>query len=179
VLRAALARAEVPCGLTFQAAAWALGLADRAPARVEVAAADDRSAAQLPTTLDVSVFMPRLPYGTAKGVPVLRPASLLTHMAATPARVRSWVSALEWLPEVAAEVAADDVLAELDARPATVSARVGYLLQGLRPDIATRIVGPRTKTWFGGRRPIVRHDSRWQIADTLLPFDPRDLEPAL
>ena len=81
--------------------------------------------------------------------------------------VRSWVSALEWLPEVAAEATADDVLAELDARPATVSARVGYLRQGLRPDIAARIVGPRTKTRFGGRRKIVRHDSRWQVADTL------------
>ena len=177
LLRAALARTEVTCGLTFQAAAWALGLADRAPARVEVAAADDRSAAQLPAALDISVFMPRLPYGTAKGVPVLRPASVLTQMAATPARVRSWASALEWLPEVAAEVAAEDMLAELDARAATVSARAGYLLQGLRPDIAARIVGPTTKTWFGRRRKLVRHDSRWQVADTLLPFDPRTLEP--
>ncbi|MDT5031236.1 MAG: hypothetical protein QOC94_1407 [Actinoplanes sp.] len=33
-----------------------------------------------------------------------------------------------------------------------------------------------TKTWFGGRRKIVRHDNRWQVADTLLPFDPRTLE---
>jgi hypothetical protein len=175
--RAALARTEVTCALTFQAAAWALGVADRAPARVEVAAADDRSAAQLPAALDVSVFMPGLPYGTAKGVPVLRPASVLTHMAATPARVRSWASALEWLSEVAAEATADDMLAELDARPATVSARAGYLLQGLRPDIAARIVGPKTKTWFGRRGKLVRHDSRWQVADTLLPFDPRALEP--
>jgi len=75
LLRAALARTEIRCGLTFQAAAWALGLADRAPPRAEVAAADDRSATQLPDALDVSVFMPRLPYGTAKGVPVLQAAS--------------------------------------------------------------------------------------------------------
>ncbi|HZM75823.1 MAG TPA: type IV toxin-antitoxin system AbiEi family antitoxin [Candidatus Limnocylindrales bacterium] len=177
LLRAALARTAIPCGLTFQAAAWALGLADRAPGRVEVAAADDRSAAQLPAALDVSVFMPQLPYGTAKGVPVLRPASVLTHMAATPTRVRSWASALEWLPEVAAEATEDDVLAELDARAATVSARLGYLIQGLRPDIAARIIGPKTKTWFGRRSKNLRHDSRWQIADTLLPFDPRALEP--
>lgn len=172
-----MARRDVTCGLTFQAAAWALGLADRAPARVEVAAADDRSAAQLPAALDVSVFMPRLAYGTAKGVPVLQPASVLIHMAATPARVRSWASALEWLPEVAAEATADDVLTELDGRPATVSARLGYVLQGVRPDIAARIAGPRTKTWFGPRRKVVRHDNRWQVADTLLPFDPRALEP--
>jgi hypothetical protein len=177
LLRAALAGRDITCGLTFQAAAWALGLADRAPARVEVAASDERSAALLPTGLDVSVFEPRLPYRAAKGVPVLGPASVLSHMAASPARVRSWVSAVEWLPEVAAEATVDDVLAELDGRPATVGARLGYLLQGLRPDIAGRIEGPTTKTWFGPRRKVVRHDSRWQVADTILPFDPRALEP--
>jgi hypothetical protein len=177
LLRAALARMAIPCGLTFQAAAWALGLADRAPARVEVAAADNRAAVRLPGALDVSVFAPRLPYGTAKGVPVLRPASVLTHMATSPSRVRSWSSALEWLPDMAAEATPDGLLAELDARAATVSARLGYLLQGLRPDIAARITGPTTKTWFGPRRKVIHHDSRWQVADTLLPFDPRDLEP--
>jgi predicted transcriptional regulator of viral defense system len=176
LLRAALARADIPCGLTFQAAAWALGLADRAPVRVEVAAADDRAASRLPTGLDVSVFDPRLTYTDAKGVPVLRPASVLTHMAMSPSHVRSWASALEWLPDMAAEATPDDVLIELEGRAATVSARLGYLLHGLRPDIAERITGPETKTWFGPRRKVVRHDSRWQVADTLLPFDPRRLE---
>lgn len=176
LLRAALARRSVECGLTFQAAAWVLGVADRAPARTEVAAADKHTAALLPNGLDVSVFAPRLGYRTAKDVPVLPPASVLTHMAAAPTHVRSWASALEWLPELAAEATTDDVLAELHGRPATVSARLGYLLHGLRPDIAARIQGPKTKTWFGPRRKIVRHDSRWQVADTILPFDPRQLE---
>jgi len=178
LLRAVLARAEVACGLTFQAAAWAHGLADRAPARVEVAAATPRDARRLPGELDVSVFAPRLGYVTAKGVPALRPASVLAHMAVSPSRVRSWASAIEWFPDVAAEAPAADVLAELQGRPATVAARLGYLLQGLRPDIAGRITGPQTKTWFGPRRPVIRHDSRWLIADTLLPFDPRNLEAA-
>jgi predicted transcriptional regulator of viral defense system len=176
LLRSVLARTAVTCGLTFQAAAWAHGLADRAPTRVEVAAATGQDARRLPSELDVSVFGPRLGYVTAKGVPVLRPASILAHMAASPAGVRSWASALEWLPEVAAEAPADDVLAELQARPATVAARLGYMLQGVRPDIAGQITGPSTKTWFGPRRAVVRHDSRWQVADTLLPFDPRTLE---
>jgi hypothetical protein len=91
--------------------------------------------------------------------------------------VRSWSSALEWLAEVAAEAPADDVLAEWDGRSATVSAWLGYLLHGLRPDIAERLTGPATKTWFGRRRKVVRHDSHWQVTDTLLPFDPRRLEP--
>lgn len=177
LLRSVLARAEVACGLTFQAAAWAHGLADRAPARVEVAAATPQDARRLPGGLDVSVFAPRLSYVTAKGVPALQPASILAHMAASPSRVRSWTSAAEWLPDVAAEAPAADVLAELQDRPATVTARLGYLLQGLRPDIAGQITAPQTKTWFGPRRPLVRHDNRWQVADTLLPFDPKDLEP--
>ncbi|NMM22660.1 MAG: hypothetical protein HHJ11_04025 [Phycicoccus sp.] len=151
-------------------------MADRAPSRIEVAAARARDARRLPQTLDVSVFAPKLKYLVAKGVPVLHPTSVLVHMAAAPGRVRSWSSALQWFPELTAEVALKDVLAELDGRPATVSARLGYLLQGLRPDIADQLSVPSTKTWFGPRAKLVRHDSHWQIADTLLPFDPRTME---
>ena len=131
---------------------------------------------RLPGELDVSVFAPKLGYATAKGVPTLRPASVLAHMATSPSHVRSWTSALEWLPDVVAEATADDVHAELRDRHATVTARLGYLLQGLRPDLAGQITGPSTKTWFGPRSRVIRHDSRWQVADTLLPFDPRNLE---
>lgn len=176
-LRALLARRNIACGLTFQAAAWALGVADRAPSRVEVAVADEHDTARMSDTFSISVFAPHIPYREAKGVPCLGPASVLTHMATSPNRVRSWSSAGEWLPELAADAGTPDVLAELEGRPATVAARIGYLLQGLRPDITSQIVGPSTKTWFGPRRATIRHDSTWQIADTLLPFDPRSLEP--
>ena len=173
LLRSVLVRSDIACGLTFQAAAWAPNLADRAPSHIEVAAASARDARRLPQALDVSVFAPKLKYLVAKGVPVLPPTSVLVHMAATPGGVRSWSSALDWFPDVAAEVAVEDVLAELNGRPTTVSARLGYLLQGLRPDIADQLTVPSTRTWFGPRRKVVRHDSHWQIADTLLPFDPR------
>ena len=124
----------------------------------------------------MSVFAPKMNYLVAKGVPVLHPASVLAHMAATPGRFRSWSSALEWFPDVTAEVSLEDVLTELDGRPATVSAHLGYLLQGLRPDITDQLTVPSTRTWFGPRHKVVRHDSHWQIADALLPFDPRGLE---
>lgn len=178
LLRSVFARTDVVCGLTFQAAAWAHDLADRAPVRLEVAAASARQARKLPDGLDVSIFDPSLGYVTLKMVPVLPPASVLVHMAGNPTAVRSWTSALEWMPDLAGEADSADVLAELSGRPATVAARLGYLIQGLRPDIAERITGPSTKTWFGPRRALVRHDSRWQVADTLLPFDPRTLSPA-
>jgi hypothetical protein len=179
LLRSVLARRDVTCGLTFHTAAWALGAANRSPVRVEVALANERDVRSMPDGLDVSVFAPRLPYQTAKGVPVLDPASILAHMATAPTRVRSWSSAVEWLPDVAADAAVGDVLTELEGRPATVRARFGYLIQGLRPDVADAVAAPTTKTWFGPRRRLVRHDDRWQVADTLLPFDPRELEPVI
>ncbi|MGL5829236.1 MAG: type IV toxin-antitoxin system AbiEi family antitoxin [Angustibacter sp.] len=158
------------------AAAWAHDLADRAPFRLEVAAASAREARKLSTkALDVSVFTPVLPYVTRNAVPVLQPVSILTHMASHPGVVRSWNSALKWLPDLAGEATVGDILTELKPRPATVIARLGYLLQGLRPDLAEQLARPGTKTWFGPRRAIIRHDNRWQIADTLLPFDPRNL----
>jgi predicted transcriptional regulator of viral defense system len=174
-LQAALAHRDIRCGLTFQAAAWSLGLADRVPSRLEVAAATRHDAALLPDDLNVSLFAPHLPTQIAKDVPVLQPASVLVHMAAAPARVRSWGSALEWLPDLVAECESDAVLAEVRDRPATVQARTGYLLQSLRPDIAQELAPASTKTWFGPRRALLRHDNRWQIADTILPFDPRTL----
>lgn len=178
-LRAFLARQPAArCALTFQAAAWAHGVADRIPGRIEVAAAKAALAARLPEVVSASVFDPRLAYQERREVPVLAVESVLIHMAAAPRAVRSWASALEWFPELAAEAVWDQIAVELADRRASVRARTGYLLQGLRPDIALRISDlgrPSGKTWFGPRGPLLRHDATWQIADTILPFDPRTL----
>lgn len=178
-LQAALAKwSNLQCALTFQAAAWAMNAADRVPARLEVAAATNADARRLPDILDASVFAANVPPLILKGVPVLRAASVLVHMAASPTHVRSWTSAVEWLPDLAFDADPRDVRTELAGRPLTVAARFGYLVQGLRPDLAASIPSPASKTWFGPRGPLRRHDSRWQIADTLLPFDPRSLRPS-
>jgi predicted transcriptional regulator of viral defense system len=178
-LRAFLSqRPAAKCGLTFQAAAWAHGIADRAPARLEVAAADRELTRQLPETVAASVFAPHLDYVQRRGVPTLQLESVLVHMSSRPMSVRSWESAREWLPELTAELRGELMERELDDRPATTSARTGYLLQGLRPDLAEQIFAaspPRSKTWFGSRGPLRRHDNRWLVADTTLPFDPRQL----
>ena len=173
-----LQRPDARCALTFQSAAWTHGIADRAPARVELAAATAGLARQLPAGLAVSVFEPRLDPDALRDVPVLATESILVHMATSPRAVRSWASALEWLPDLAAEVSWKRLSVELADRPVTVRARAGYLVQGLRPDLAGRIrdLGPpHGKTWFGPRGSLRRHDNVWQIADTILPFDPRNL----
>jgi hypothetical protein len=95
-----------------------------------------RLAGSAGSALDVSVFAATLSYQYERRVPILTPASALVHIAAAPNRVRSWVGASEWMPDLAGDATPADVLAELRGRPATVSARCGYLLQGHRPDIA-------------------------------------------
>jgi predicted transcriptional regulator of viral defense system len=178
-LRAFLAvRPTACCALTFQAAAWAHGFADRVPTRIEVAVATAELARQLPSNVAASVFDPRLRYQELRGVPVLTAESILVHMTTKPGAVRSWTSALEWLPELAAELSWEPLSLELADRPAATRARTGYLLKGMRPDLADMIreLGPlHGKTWFGPRGHLIRHDNAWQIADTSLPFDPRIL----
>lgn len=167
-------------GLTLQSAAWALGFADRAPARLEVAARDQavaRSAGRiLGEDARVVTFAPTLPMDHHRGVPVLSADSVVVHMAAHPAHVRSWSSAVEWLPDLAADLTSDRVAVELACRPHTVATRAAYLLSGIRPDIAMQVAPrPTGRVWFGPRARMLRHDAKLLVADTVLPFDPRTL----
>lgn len=169
---------DVELTVCLSTAAWAGGYADRVPGRVEVAAAPR---VPVPTSLNrvasLSRFSANLPLTRLKGVRVHRPESVLVHMAHHPSDVRSWASAAEWLPDVAADADAHAVEEELADRPASTRVRLGYLLQALRPDIAqAQRDAARTKVWFGPRGTLRRHSQAWLVADTLLPFDPAKLQ---
>jgi len=169
-------------GMTFQTAAWMHGMANRIPVRLEIAAKDGQTSRLLQNVVAVSVFSPRLPYVVKKGVPLLTPESLIVHMAAKPCAVRSWQSALEWLPDLAESLNPASVLEEISAHNSAIIARTGYLIQGMRPDIAEAIYiqnKPGYKAWFGPRASLLRHDNKWLIADTLLPFDPRKMNAVI
>jgi hypothetical protein len=124
-----------------------------------------------------------LEFDLLRGVPVLATESIVVHMATRPSALRSWGSALEWFPGLTQVVDGKRLSTELDGRNTAVHVRAGYLLQGLRPDLAEAIRvlldqkgWKASKTWFGPRAKLVRHDAVWQIADTILPFDPRTLK---
>lgn len=173
-----LAHPGLDIAMTFQTAAWALGIADRVPARTELAFAQ-RPTVKIPDEISPSVFNSDIGTVEAKGVPCLQPESIVVHMAQRPCAVRSWQGALEWLPDITYEMDVELVLAELENRPSSVWARTGYLLSGMRPDIAERIgegFDPRSKARFGPRASALRNDERWKVSDTLLPFDPREFE---
>lgn len=168
----------VDVALSLQGAAWAQGLSDRAPSKMSVVFAKP-SALKLPDFLEASNFAWRLPLVNARGTKVLSPESIIVHMTNRPKVVRNWNSAMEWLPEVAYDATPENVLIELDGRPSSTWARTGYLLQGMRPDIAEKIkanFSPRGKVRFGSSSSALRNDEAWKVVDYVIPFDPRELE---
>jgi predicted transcriptional regulator of viral defense system len=178
-IKAIISKHTTMCfGLTFQTAAWMYGVADRVPICLECAAGNVQTYRLLNSRLTTSMFSPSLGYNEIKGVPVLTPESVIVHMAAKPRTVRSWQSALEWLPDLAELTNMELLLEEVTKCSDATKARTGYLLQGMIPDISDAIYEmnkPKHKTWFGPRAPLLRHNNKWLIADTILPFDPRKM----
>lgn len=173
-----LANPSIDYALTFQTAAWALGLADRVPARIEVAFAK-QSKVKIPDQIAATTYAPKLKNRTAKGVNTLAPEAIIINMMLRPSMLRSWASIEEWLPDVAYEIDPHLVIEELEGRSDSVWARTGYLLQGMRPDVADAIqcvFTPRSKIRFGTTGKTIRNDEQWMVADATLPFDPREME---
>lgn len=168
---------DIFCALTFQTAAWALGFADRVPAVLDIAFAAPPQV-KTPASMKVSVFKSNLEPLQAKGVSVLAPEAILVQMVQRPTSLRSWQAVTEWLPDLAYEAKTGSMLQELEGRSNATAVKTGYLLQGLRPDIAKAIkltCATNQKTNFGSGRQI-RYDAEWGVADAILPFNPKMLE---
>lgn len=172
------AHPECRNALRSQSAAWALGLADRAPSTISVAF-EERPKVKTPPNLMFVTFTPHVPVRSVKGISVLDPASIITQMAERPSSVRSWQSATEWLPDVAFEIDEMKLLKELEDRPSSVAQRTGYLLQGMRPDLAAAVADAyetQAVAKMGVSETPIRYDRKWMVADALLPFAPKELE---
>ena len=165
---------ELSAAVALTSAAWVYGLGDRTPSQIELAVKPGESVPSgLRRKARVLNFDARLDPVQRKGVPVQRFETILVHMAARPAHVKSWGAVAEWLGDTVAEAVEADVLSELVDRPRAVRVRLAYLLQGLWPELAQRVgADAGTKVWFGPRRKLRRHSQRWHIADSVLPFDP-------
>ncbi len=177
-IKAALALLpDLPVAVALTSAAWAHGLADRIPPRIELAVSTGgRVPAGLGRKVQLLRFDARLDPVIRRGVPVQRFESILVHMAARPSRVNSWGGVVEWLGDVVTEAVEADILLELEDRPRAVRVRLAYLLQGLWPELSELSAGGAgTKVWFGPRGKLRRHSQRWRIADSILPFDPAKL----
>ncbi len=172
-----MANPEAICYLCMQTAAWALGLADRIPSKRDLAFVN--KPASVPKEIAAYHYAPVLEPIMAKGVPCLTPESIIVHVSLKPGQIRSWESAMEWIPDVVYEINIGSLLKELSGRNDSVKRRTGYLLQGMYPEAAEAIAGTvamTSKIRFGPRTKALRNDEKWKISDTILPFDPGELE---
>ena len=70
----------------------------------------------------------------------------------------------------------DEIATELRGRPKSVHVRLAYLTSGVQPGLSSRLgIEPAGKVWFGPRRTLRRHDSIWNVADTVLPYHPSEV----
>lgn len=173
-----LANPDIECFLCLQTAAWALGLADRNPAKAEIAF-PTMPRKHMPEQLYACLYKPNISPVEKKGVLCLAPESILVHMATKPSLVRSWNGALEWLPDLVYDLDIESLLLELSGRSNSIKQRTGYLLQNMFPDAANAIMEittVRSKVRFGPRTKALRNDEHWMISDTILPISPKELE---
>ncbi len=162
--------------------ALALGnLTDRGPEVPEIALATTH---KIPRPLRgksarILRFDWTLPAPQRTGVPVHQPATVLVHIAHRPSHVRSWATMLEAIPELVAIAPWEDIAREVHNRPHATHVRLAYLTQSVAPTLASALgIRPAGKVWFGSRGPLLRHDAAWNVADTVLPFAPKDLSPS-
>lgn len=177
-LRATLeSKDDLGAALALGSALWLRNFAERAPDQHEVAVPPGTDVpAALRRSYRIVRHEPRLPPGKIDGVPVHRPATILVHLANRPADVRSWVSVLGLLKDLIEACPYEELARELEDRPHTTMVRFAYLTSGLRPELARRLKIERAGTaWFGPRGKLRRHDARWNVADTVLPFHPTKL----
>jgi len=177
-LRASLAiDPDLPVALALSSALWLLDIADRAPAKAEVAMPPG---AYVPKALRreyrVVRHEGRLPPLRIQRIPVHRPATVLVHLASRPTDVRSWGGILDRLAELLEAADEADIMSELEGRAHATLVRFAYLVSGLAPDLVDRLrIRPAGKVWFGPRRTLKRHSARWNVADTILPIAPSEL----
>jgi len=173
---------DMKCGLTFQTAAWLYGESNRVPSSIDVSIQDNTRSRLLKGHVAVSVYKPQVPYQYISDVPVLSRECVIVHMVTKPSSVPSWASVPEWLPDFCIDISVDDVLIELEPKAQSVAQRLAYLIQGVRPDIADvmqKKVLSKNTAWFGERKKAQRFDKKFMVADSLLPFDPRNLEACI
>lgn len=178
VLRAQLAvTPDLPVQVALGSALWLHELTDRPPDQHELSIPSNHAVpVALKTAFRVVRFESRLPAVVKNRLPVHTPATLLIHLADAPSDVRSWSDVLEVLPTLVAMIDQGDFTREARARPHATRVRLAYLLETLAPHLVRALdVRAGSKVWFGPRRSLRRHNARWNVADTVLPYPPTQL----
>jgi hypothetical protein len=177
-LRATLSRSpDLSAVVALSSAMYLLNVADREPEIPEIALPTQ---ARVPVALHrlfrVTHFDARLPPVRIRELPVQDPATLLVHLAHRPNDARSWGAVLENLTALVSAASTEDIRTELRDRPHATQARLAHLIADIAPTLVEQLnIRAAGRVWLGPRGRPRRYDSRWNIADTLLPFSPTEL----
>lgn len=165
--------------VALDSAMWCHDFLDRLPTEIEVVLPPgDHVPAAIERNYRVLRFDSHLDPVTANDVPVQMLETILVHLVDKPNNVQSWTSVFDWLPDLVEEVERENVLTELHDRSHATKVRFSYLLSGLAPDFVEGLdIEPAGKVWFGPRETLRRHNATWNVADTILPVDPVELDP--
>lgn len=165
--------------VALDSAMWCHDFLDRLPSEIDVVLPpEDHVPAAIKRNYRVLRFEAHLDPVTANDVPVQQLETILVHLVDKPNKVQSWTSVFDWLPDLVEEVEQENVLTELINRSHSTKIRFAYLLSGLAPDLAENLdIEPAGKVWFGPREKLRRHNATWNVADTILPVDPDELDP--
>ncbi|MGM0381731.1 MAG: type IV toxin-antitoxin system AbiEi family antitoxin [bacterium] len=165
--------------VALDSAMWCHDFLARLPSEIEVALPpEDHVPAAIKRNYRVLRFEAHLEPVTANEIPVQRLETILVHLVDKPNYVQSWTSVFDWLPDLVEEMNKENVLTELINRSHSTKIRFAYLLSGLASDLVKDLnIEPAGKVWFGPRQKIRRHNAKWNVADTILPADPKKLDP--
>lgn len=176
-LRAQLAATpQLDVRIALESALWCHGLADRAPDRhvLAVAGKPDATTA-LRAAYTITWFRSQLPAGQVDGLPVASIETILVQLAGTPTSVSNWGLVLDCLGDLVADADDDRVRAEAHGRPNATLARLAYLTAPFDESLAASLrVEDHGTVWFGPRGRLRRKDTRWNVADTVLPRSPTE-----
>ncbi len=168
--------------IALVSALWIHGWTERPPSRHEVSASRDAKVSSgLRRSYRIVRFDSHLPPAKQRRrTPVEAPPTILAHIATNPAHVSTWEAIEFALADLVENTAADQLREEASGRPAAVSARLGYLLHGIAPKLVRNagLKPARQLVRFGSEPASLRFNSQWNVADTILPFDPAQLRAA-
>lgn len=172
---------NIKFALTLQTAAWAQGYSDRIPSKLHICSANPINK-RLPHNIKVYKYKWSNETKTVKkNIQSLTPESIIVHIVSKPTAISNWESALVWIEELAYEIEYEKLYIELKNHNKSTKVRCGYLLSGLRPDIANLLykeINPKSKIRFGPKQKSIRNNEKWMISDTVLPFNPEELNEA-
>ena len=171
-LRATLARdPSAPFVVAAESAAYLHGLASRRPDPDVIGAPEGTRLPRALSGLRIVRWQPACDPVIRDGLPTWALPTLLAFMGTRPGKYHDWANVGEWLRPAVRQVAASDLVRELEHRPRSAWARTSYLLDiGGHGEAALALLSqapPGRGPYYLGDRNGGRYINAFEVVDTV------------